>query len=453
MKIPLASLGAFVLLTTACGAAYSQAPPVAQQKVAAAAPPLMDKLAPRSELHQFRPSASPPDLACPKGATQEKRTSDNGWDTWCAKGAVKHGPARSFDRAARRETRTTYEEGKLHGEASEIVLRPRLSTGQAIGLAELVLVTAELATWLPSATPPKLDCPDSTAQHDTTQRDGWKAECQRADGSAHGPVRELHVGREERGYFENGQRSPATLAIDDGRTVTETTYDKGAAVRRLEWTGGALATLEVERSGEKTLLRFHTNGVVAQLSRFKGGVRQGEWQSWHENGELAEQVEYDSAGNERSGARRWGEYGELLETRRVVDAKAGTTESVRSFGDGSQAVCQYKEGKLHGACRTTNKAGQIIDETAYADGQATWRKTYFPDGRVETDWTTDAATQRSKQTNYTVDGRITQISDCTGSACRLITYDDKGNARNGQSSGRSVPDPTESVLAKIKDSL
>lgn len=466
---PTPTLLASLLLATACGPALSQpAPQNAAQprpKVAAvaAAASLTDTLAPTSELHRWVPSASPPDLDCPKGAVQERRTTDTGWETWCARGKVKHGPARVFDRAARREARSTYEDGKLHGAASEIQLRPGLSVGQNLtgygqshvqltNLEELTRASADLATWLPSATPPRLACPESTTQHDEVRSDGWNAECRRLDGSAHGPSRaQTRDGRETRSVFENGRAAGTTISISDGRTVTESAYEKGVQVRRLSWSGGVLATLEVARGVNRALLRFHPSGIAAQLSRFKGDARHGEWQSWHENGKLAEQVVHES-GKERPGAQKWDDQGRLIETRRL-EAGTGTVESIQPGRDDEKTVCEWKAGKLHGHCRTTTKSGQLVDDTTYSDGVALARKTWYAGGQRWTEWNSDVKTGYAKQTNYNPNGRVEQVSECAASVCKTVRYDENGNATNPQSPAGTTNATTEGALRSLQDML
>jgi len=459
---PTSTLLGSLLLVTACGPAWSQnaAQPRGKTVAVAAAASLTDTLAPTSELHRWMPSASPPELDCPKGAAQERRTTDTGWETWCARGKVKHGPARVFDRAARREARSTYEDGKLHGPASEIRLRPGLSLTQAVqgygsshvqlaNLEELTRASAELAGWLPSATPPRLACPESTAQHDEVNAEGWKAECRRLDGSAHGPARtQSRAGQETRSVHENGRAAGATISISDGRTVIESTYEKGAQVRRLEWSGSVLLTLEVTRGESRALLRFHPTRIAAGLSRFKGDVRHGEWQSWHENGKLAEQAVYE-AGKERPGAQRWDDQGRLIETRRLVEG-TGTVEAIHPGRGDEKTVCERKAGKLQGSCRTTKKNGQLVDDTTYAGGVALARKTWYEGGGLRTEWKSDVQTGWSKQTNYHPEGRVEQTSECLVSVCKTVVYDDKGNATSPQSPDRTTL-PTEGALRSLQD--
>ncbi len=442
MKPSLTAL-ASLLFATACGPAWSQsaapatprAPAVASAAKTATTASLTDTLKQTSELHKWVPSATAPDLACPKGTVQERRTTDGGWETWCARGSVKHGPARAFDRAQRRETRTTWADGKLHGPASEIRLRPALSVIQSdlgygmstlrlTGLDELTQAAADLAGWLPAATPPKLACPESTTQHDEVSPGQWEAECRRIDGSAHGPRRSQHAGRETREILENGVRSGTSITIDARPVVTESTYEKGTLVKRLEWSDSLLATLEVARGGARALLRFHANGSPAQLTRFEGGVRHGEQRSWHPNGQLAEKAVY-AAGKERSGAQTWDDQGRLVETRMFEDG-TGTVENLRSGGEGTKTVCQYKAGKLHGTCRTTNKAGQLTDEMVYVDGGLQSRKQWWDDGAPRQTMTSDPKTGDYKVTAYAPGGRVEEVTEVQAGVSRKTTYDAKG---------------------------
>lgn len=458
MKIPTA-LCASLLLLASCDAAWSQTRP----KVAVASSPA-DVLLPTSELHTWVPSASPPSLTCPAGATQERQTTATGWETWCARGGVKHGPLRSFDRAGRRETRSTYEDGKLHGPASAIQLRPRIALAQAHrdgagtlelgGADELIRAAADAATWLPSASPPRLACPEGTSQHDETRADGWTAECRRADGSAHGPRRvQWQRGEERRTTMENGRESGATIVLHDGRTVTETVYDRGTQLRQITWTSGALATLEASRGQRRALLRFHPNGAPAQLSWFKGDLRDGEWQLWHENGQRAELIEYER-GEERSGARRWDDQGHLVEIRKLQGGN-GTIETINPGRGDEKTVCELKGGKRHGTCRTTTKSGQLTAEIHYVDGENRSSKIWRESGELWTEWSTDPQTGRSGQTNYGMNGRIEQVSECAQSSCRTVQYDDKGNPKPASPpTAQGQPATTaDDVLRSIADLL
>lgn len=457
MKIPFPSLAALLLLTTSCGTAWSQT----SRAQAVAASPAADALAPTSPLHHWLPSATPPDLDCPAGAAQQRRTTETGWETWCERGGVKDGPARSFDRAARRESRSTYRDGKLHGPASEIQLRPTLSLAQSqhtsrselriTDLGELTRASADLATWLPSASPPALACPPGTAQHDEEDADGWTAECRRPDGSVHGPRRvQSRGGTETRTFFENGHPTETRLDLDDGRIVTETTWEKGAQVRKLEWNRRVLALLEGTRGKERVLLRFHPNGTPAQLSRFEGDVRHGEQRSWHDNGQLAEQVDYQ-AGKERPGGKRFDEQGRLIEIRKLTDG-TGTIESIQPGRNDEKTVCEWKGGKRHGTCRTTTKEGAVTYEGGFADGVATGSKTWWENGALRTDWKVDPRTGESKQTNYGSNGKVEQVSVCHRSMCETTRYDDNGNPVPLQPQSRGATSKDE-ILRSIEDFL
>jgi antitoxin component YwqK of YwqJK toxin-antitoxin module len=431
-----------LLLLTSCGVARSQPKTQAvagpAKPSAAAQTSFRDLAKPTDDFASWVPTLSPPTLDCPKGTTPEKRTSEAGWEAWCARGAVKHGPARTFEKAARRESRKVFTDGALSGWSAEITIRPTVTiTGPgniwssdifrgAQSVDELARISTELSEWLPSAAPPALPCPEGTSQVNKVTEDLWTAECQRPDGSAHGPSRrQLRYGAEHRSVFANGAQVGPTLIIDDGRTVRETLYEKGVMTRRLERSGGALTTLELFRGERQMLVRFYASGAVAQLSRFSKGARSGEWLSWHENGALSERRTYQN-GEELPGGSRFDPKGNVTEVRRVKQG-TGTVEQVNPGRNFEKTICEMKGGKEHGHCRTTMKGGQLVDDITYVEGVAIARKTWWEGGGLRTDWVNDLKTGDSKQTNYTMQGRVEQVMECNGSTCKTTTFDDKGN--------------------------
>jgi antitoxin component YwqK of YwqJK toxin-antitoxin module len=215
------------------------------------------------------------------------------------------------------------------------------------------------------------------------------------------------------------------LIIDDGRTVRDTLYEKGVMTRRLERSGATLTTLEVFRGEKQILVRFYPSGAAAQLSRFSKGARSGEWLSWHESGELSERRTYQN-GEELPGGSRFDAKGNMTEVRRVKQG-TGTVEQVSPGRDFEKTICEMKGGKQHGRCRTTTKGGQLVDDTTYVEGVAIARKTWWEGGGLRTDWVNDPQAGDSKQTNYTMQGRVEQVMECNGAICKTTAFDDKGN--------------------------
>jgi hypothetical protein len=77
--------------------------------------------------------------------------------------------------------------------------------------------------------------------------DAGGPECQRPDGSAHGPSRtQLRYGAEHRRVFANGAQVGPALIIEDGRTVREILYAKGVMTRRLERSGSCFSGVTLE---------------------------------------------------------------------------------------------------------------------------------------------------------------------------------------------------------------
>jgi antitoxin component YwqK of YwqJK toxin-antitoxin module len=449
---PSITISMGLLLLTSCGVARSQ--PRTQAVAGPATPSAVaqtswrDLANPTDDFASWVPSMSPPALDCPKGTTQERRTLDAGWETWCARGSVKHGPARTFEKAARRESRRMFADGALSGWSTEITIRPTvtlsgpgsfLSTDTFRGaqsVDELARISTELTEWLPSAAPPALPCPEGTSQINKVAKDQWTAECQRPDGSAHGPSRtQLRYGAEHRRVFANGAQVGPTLIIDDGRTVRDTLHEKGVMTRRVERSGAALTTFEVFRGERQLLVRFHPSGAVAQLSRFSKGARSGEWLSWHDSGALSERRTYQN-GEELPGGERFDAKGTVIEVRRVKQG-TGTVEQVEPGRGFEKTICEMKGGKQHGRCRTTTKGGQLVDDSTYVEGVPVARKTWWEGGGLRTDWVSDPRTGGGKQTSYTMQGRVEQVTECHGaSTCTTTTFDDKGNpmpAAGGQS--------------------
>lgn len=460
-----------LLLLTSCGVARSQ--PKTQVVAGPAGKPLAvaggarsspkDLAKPTDDFLHWSPSTSLPELDCPKGTTQEKRTSESGWETWCARGAVKHGPARAFDKAARRESRQIFADGALSGWSTEITIRPTISLeGNQVNSAEmlrgaqsveeLTTISAELKDWAPNASPPALNCPAGTSQAKESSEDMWTVECRRPDGSAHGPSRTQHRhGIEQRRLFLNGAQLGPTLTINDGRTVRDTLYQKGVMTRRLERTMTTLLTLEVFRGDKHFMVRFYPSGAVAQLSRFSKGVRAGEWRSWNESGALTERTTYQN-GDEQPGSERRDEKGNVIEVRKLVKG-TGTIERVAPGRDFEKEICEMKAGKRHGHCRTTTKGGQLLDDMTYVDGVAVERKIWWESGGLRSEWAFDVKTGDSKQTGYNPQGRVEQTSECSRSnLCTMTEYDEKGNPKppaGTQGSSSAVNDEVMRALDEL----
>lgn len=453
-----------LLLLTSCSPAFSQPKTQVVAGGAASSGPsvaarasLKDLTNPKNEFKDWVPSASPPPLDCPKGAAQERRTTEGGWETWCARGGVKHGPARSFERAARRELRQTFTEGALSGWSSEITLRPTLSVSGSPGdalrgvqnIEELTKASAELVDWTPTAAPPKLSCPEGTSQGNEVFADHWLAECRRPDGSVHGPSRmQLRDGDEHRTVYVNGVLVGQRLTINDGRTVRDVLHEKGAPVRAIERGASSILTLELTRGDARVFVRFYPVGGAAQLSRFKRGARHGEWRWWHENGQLSETRTYQN-GEELPGGQRFDMKGTMTEVRKLKEG-TGTIEQVNPGRSFEKTVCEMKAGKNHGHCRTTATNGQILDDTTYVEGVPLARKSWWESGQLRTDWVNDPKTGDSKQTNYGMSGRVEQVSECHGDICKTTVFDDKGNPT--PITGRGTP-TTDDFMREVEDML
>lgn len=396
-------------------------------------------LRPRLQLYDWRVPTSPPELQCPKGASQQKKFVGKSWHTWCARGEKNHGPSHSFNLNSREHVVTEYYEGARHGWSIRVHVRPALELqnrsrngnhwrfGELDRLREL---TDELKTWLPSSTARPIRCPEGASSHiEWLSNEVFVVECQRPDGSRHGLHKQVQLsyGRETREVYENGVAVGPKMVIDDQRASEETLYDRGRFIRRLSWSKVGLQTLETRRRDKRAMVRFHKGGVPASLVRFKGDKRHGEALAWHENGQRAQRVEY-RAGEVQGTIKKWDKKGNLIEIRRMV-AGTGEVERINPGRSNEKTLCVYRQGQKV-SCKTTDANGGLLEEDYFVNGQLSRARSWWrAGGTLRTDYVRSADNpEHTVQKNYESSGQLSQIGECYGSRCTTTRYDREGKA-------------------------
>lgn len=414
-------------------------PEVPQDDLRPLAPELAAILSPTFALHDWGVPAGPPALACPSGASPVKKVTDRGWEVSCMRGQDRHGPHRSFDRAALREVRATYESGRLHGTHVEIELRPAMQLAAMAPLDSMAAAQRALAAGWPLVQPPEPVCPTGTQLVRGEDESG----CRLPGGIQHGVSVSRRPGTLTWTTFRAGEAG-AGLSLTDQRTARESVYEHGTLRRVLEHDLSGPSLLEAHRGDETAILVLAARERA--LSRSKNGKLHGVQTRWDEAWRVIEKRSYRQ-GVEHAGASFSG--GELrtvwrLDGRTKIEDVPGGAGAHRC-----EEVAQQKR-----LCETID-AGRVRYREVYAEGRLrAWVKLSASGARVAEGRMNDAGAE-IERTEWREDGRMESRRACDERQCTDERWDASGRRTASVSkNGAPAPEPavrTTAALNAIRD--
>ena len=124
----------------------------------------------------------------------------------------------------------------------------------------------------------------------------------------------IHEGElvERRGiFYVPTEAEPFTGTVNEyhpnGELSFEGVYKDGKSVREVAWWDNGILMIEshyIDGELEGEFRSWHRNGEQDSVFNYKNGVRQGMQRMWHDNGQLAEEVSYLD-GKPFSARRKW----------------------------------------------------------------------------------------------------------------------------------------------------
>ena len=134
-----------------------------------------------------------------------------------------------------------------------------------------------------------------------------------------------HLVSDRENQFLDGEQHGLWRKESDGRWIREAIYVRG------------------KREGKG--MKWHWNGQLGLEVTYKGGILNGVWRHWNEEGILVAEGSYNKNGNDDGMFRKWSSNGTLVIEENYVD------------------------GMLHGLRREWHENGQLKEEGYYENGQ------------------------------------------------------------------------------------
>ena len=181
--------------------------------------------------------------------------------------------------------------------------------------------------------------------------------CYNKDGEPHGkwtvwnekPYRETHIDE-----YEDGKRKRLERYHNDGRQITEETYENGkldewieynAYGKRLRETKGTFKEGKHDIKTGTITVYFIKSGKKSSCKKYKDGQLDGEWRSWHEEPYKPRETKSYKNGKLEGVWRVWAPNGKRTADNLYTNNKLKVRYLLDSEGNRT-AVQKYSDGKL-----------------------------------------------------------------------------------------------------------
>jgi antitoxin component YwqK of YwqJK toxin-antitoxin module len=261
---------------------------------------------------------------------------------------------------------------------------------------------------------------------------GFEVWCARHDGSRHGPSSRWVVGLRTDTFYVDGQKEGWELEWNQDGTLRAACEYKagvrdGQAFRQFAtWSEEGPYAHDVKhgvwtlmrRTGGKLRAeswqhgklhgryeRWHGNGELAEDGLYDQGARYGQWSWWHDNGVKA--CERHFVRGEPAGVHRsWDKAGTLLDE---VDFGQGNGRWTEFHDDGSRKLeGHYLDGRRHGLWSRWNRQGDLVGTSDFVRGSGV-EVLWDDQGRKRSETEYREGIAHGRGSTWNEDGRLTCV--------------------------------------------